>query len=373
MILSSQMRLKPIMLSIKIDLTSYLPADVSEEIKNDPKKAEYPYYIPKFQVENNNSFRELVEEVKSSNTVLREIIASNPVLYVYNTNLNFIEVIEDLDDRLINHYLLGKLNKDYTIKISKEECVPKKAEEVDDDTREKMRPKLPLLDEQLMNDTNFDAKPINIVGMKNNNNASLENSYDEQESKKNKIATIVTIIMCILVLLVIGVGIYFLYRILKPKIKYKDEKLIFQPNYAPNLVYRINGVNMRNITFNSNGSEINGTQTFKEYYDVVMGIFDQKEEIKNNTRYEYYNAYISVLNITFENETGKILAEYDKNISEILNQKNLRRLANLEDTSNILDNNTKPFMKLGFFKNGKIKQMYLSLNLSDITKLICKN
>ena len=123
--LSSKRQLPPLKLPINIDLTSYLPEPISQKIKNNPRNAKSPFFIPNYDFETYNTFRNLVEKIKSHIPKFKKEVGNNPVLYIYNHNLKLVEKVGNIDDMLSKYYISGKLKKNYTIKISKEIQEPK--------------------------------------------------------------------------------------------------------------------------------------------------------------------------------------------------------------------------------------------------------
>ena len=120
-ILSSNRILNADKIRINIDLTSFLPGRISEEILNNPRRARPRYFIEDYELRTNCNFKDVVKRVKLYIPELREIIKDNPVIYIYNEYMHLTEKVRDNNDKLITHYHLGKLKPKYTIKISTEE------------------------------------------------------------------------------------------------------------------------------------------------------------------------------------------------------------------------------------------------------------
>ena len=105
-------------------------------------------------------------------------------------------------------------------------------------------------------------------------------------------------------------------------------------------------------------------------------IRNKETEIENNIiQKNWYSGYIGILDITINNGTNNITILHDNNLNQYLKEKN-NNLRNLESDNNIhesdyLDenkNDTSCFIKIDFYQNGKIKNIYLpnDFNVSNI-------
>ena len=135
--------------------------------------------------------------------------------------------------------------------------------------------------------------------------------------------------------------------------------------------------------------EENGTQSVEQYIDFIFLIRNQFFEIENNTtKKNWFSGYIGILNITINNGTDDINIFYDKNLTNYLNEidgiKNNKNNDNLNlrliDEKNTVndslinneekENSSSCFVKIEFYENGEIKQIYLPEIFSSISNMV---
>ena len=135
--------------------------------------------------------------------------------------------------------------------------------------------------------------------------------------------------------------------------------------------------------------EENGTQSVEQYIDFIFMIRNQFFEIENNTtKKNWFSGYIGILNITINNGTDDINIFYDKNLTNYLNEidgiKNNKNNDNINlrliDEKNTVndslinneekENSTSCFVKIEFYENGEIKQIYLPEIFSSISNMV---
>ena len=239
---------------------------------------------------------------------------------------------------------------------------------------------------------------ISKIGLKNGDEIIL--SYEKIPTKinilpdnlpKRKIINrnnkkIKKILLLLLLFLSIVMTIILLYIFLRGNGNYGDnylsEKnlLIIDKKYPPNKFIRFSG--KRKVEINANGdniSEKNSSYIMTQKSDFFLIVREGNIEIdeKKNLKREWYTGYIGFLNVTFNNNTHDMMSIYDKTINNILYKYNISRLDE-PDLKNIGNKGNICFIKLDFYQNGDLKNIYLpngfqidNLNLiEDIIKLI---
>ena len=245
----------------------------------------------------------------------------------------------------------------------------------------KTESKLPLLDE---NPTTINSSETTLI--KNKKSLPLKKEIKEEKEKKsfcliakiffckNKKWLIPLIIFCFICL---GGGIYLSLKLDEKKEKYLDEKLISKLDYKINQVYNL--LNIKDIRTFVEPKKMkdlpykNKTFNISEYTHYTFCIENENIEFDKNHKIKrkYYNGFLSINNITFENETDimmnlylnnfnesyiSLLEEYNKNIN-----KEKQIIVNINNETNF----TQPIIKFDFYKNGKIKEIYIPNNLGD--------
>ena len=214
-------------------------------------------------------------------------------------------------------------------------------------------------------------------------------TFEEEKQNKKKIY-IAIIIIVIIVFAIVGIIIpfiihrFYLDNIIEPlKVEETDimgenyEKEILKANiiYRPGDIYLFKTVEKTILT--TEGEKVdprNSTNNISEYKYYLLMIEKEHKEISNNTILNYYSGVFSQINSTTQNKTHLMLGQSDDNVTNILNKKddyNLRRT----EMTDILDysskNGTQPFFKIEFYRNGKIKNIYIpqGYNISNMLKM----
>ena len=131
------------------------------------------------------------------------------------------------------------------------------------------------------------------------------------------------------------------------------------------MIYRYKSNKITNMNVEStNISESDSSQNIKQYTDFILIIKDKNEEIINNLYKKYwFNAYISILNITLNNGTDDMTIFYDFELNNLLKNlnNNKRSLSQSEDIDlkYIDETDTSCFVKIQFYENGEIKNIFL--------------
>ena len=196
-----------------------------------------------------------------------------------------------------------------------------------------------------------------------------------------------------LALILIGLLLYFFVFKKKKKTNeeaelYLDEPLVTKMSYSPDLLYRYQSnkrINM--IVEGMDITEENGTKSAVQYIDFRFMIRNKFFEIENKTiKKNWYNGYISILNITINNGTDDINIFYDKNLTIFLNEidgiknkdnLNLRILdENHKITDSIINNEEQDdetsscFIKMEFYENGEIKNIYIPEIFTSLSNMV---
>ena len=121
----------------------------------------------------------------------------------------------------------------------------------------------------------------------------------------------------------------------------------------------------------------NKKETFNmtQYIHYTLGIEKEEFEIDKHSKIKkkYYNAFLSIDNITIENETDIITNLYFMNFNEskdlrILEKNKKKRNLNEKQIIIIINNETnitQPIIELDFYQNGEIKEFYIPNNLEN--------
>ena len=208
-------------------------------------------------------------------------------------------------------------------------------------------------------------------------------------SKRMKKILIFLIIFAIL-LVVTAVALllyYFVFRdkkeIIVKKEEYKREELVTKISYIPDVLYRYQSNKRTNlIVEGGNITDEDSLRGMEQYIDFIFILRNKYYEIENNeTQKFWYKGYIGILNITINNGTDDIEVFHDTNLSRYINQldkskiisKNNLRNLNInsdsikeenEEKNNDTDTETNTnaissFIKIEFYENGQIKNIYL--------------
>ena len=146
------------------------------------------------------------------------------------------------------------------------------------------------------------------------------------------------------------------------------EDLVIYLSYKPDIIYRyrINKRTNMKIEF-ENLSDEDSIYSMEQYIDFIFMTRNKEFEIENNIiQKNWYTGYICILDITINNWINKMNIFHDNNLNEYLKEmtnNNLRNLVsndNIPNTDYLEENqNISYFIKIEFYQNGKIKNIYL--------------
>jgi len=177
-------------------------------------------------------------------------------------------------------------------------------------------------------------------------------------SEKNRnIRNILLVLFSFLIIVLISIGIYLYYKV--KKFKFQDEELKVDINYTPNMVYRYNFSKKIKMRIEGESlTEENSTREFEqksEFFFIIKEHFTEYNQ-KNYIKKNWFRGYIAVLNISFNNETSTIPLHYDKNLENIINNKNLRKNSDRKELNYSMENIS--LIKIDFYEKGVIKDYY---------------
>ena len=151
---------------------------------------------------------------------------------------------------------------------------------------------------------------------------------------------------------------------LKIKTFLEDEELVIDTPYTPGIAFFYEGEKVVNVRYdfeeNDNGANDinNGIESRGDFLLYIEDINYEKNE--NNTKLEYYTAYLAIFQLTNRNtsEGERFLFISDKKLIDIYSQ--IRNKSYLIDYFYMKNNSTNytGFIKFEFYENGEIKQMY---------------
>ena len=107
---------------------------------------------------------------------------------------------------------------------------------------------------------------------------------------------------------------------------------------------------------------------YTDFFFLIRNKSDELE-IKDNYIKNIYIGYIGILNITINNGTNDMTIIYDDNLDKIIKENKNKNLRTLENNQN---NNKNCFIKIEFYENGNIKNIFLPDYL-DISNMIYIN
>jgi hypothetical protein len=171
---------------------------------------------------------------------------------------------------------------------------------------------------------------------------------------------------------------------------YQEEKLIVNLNYIPNNLLKFRSSKIINLEVNTDDSGDNGnnmnknnTMNMTQYTDFIFIIREKKDEKDENNLISknIYTGYIGILNITLNNGTNDMMVVYDEKLSNSIKndrQNNLRNIDEKPDLNYVDEKNKLCFIKIEFYENGEIKNIFLPENfevsnmvyINEIIKLI---
>ena len=209
----------------------------------------------------------------------------------------------------------------------------------------------------------------NIYNIKNNNIINIDNTIKENKRKKFKRIIIISSIAFVIIILGISLLIFFLLRKKKKQeekeIEYEEEKLVTKINYIENIIYRYKSNKNINVLIDAkNNSNNNSEQNIIQYIDFIFMLRKSHFEIENNkTKKNWFSGYISILNMTINNGTKDMMIFYDKNLNKYINEYYPSNSNNELDENIVLnytdENNTNCFVKIEFYENGNIKNIFI--------------
>ena len=241
-------------------------------------------------------------------------------------------------------------------------------------------------------DINFGDK-IEVISSKDILETNSDFVYSIRKSgKKDKNKLLLKKILIpsiiILFLIILGILLYFFVfkkeKIIIEEENYEQEKLVTKINYTPDVLYRYESNKKTNmIVAGINETNNESRQSFEQYIDFIFTIRNKHFEVENNvTKKNWYTGYIGILNITINNGTDDMVIFYDKNLNKYINKVNNIRNLN-SDNINLNqkytdENDTACFIKIEFYENGEIKNIFIPkiflmsnmLFIDNIIKLI---
>ena len=283
-----------------------------------------------------------------------------------------------------NFNLLKEREKINCHKFGKRRCIKNKTgiteiTEIDDDIKGK-----PEITNQNTENNNFNSpkenKTTNDVKKYKRKRRNISNFSCKREFKKK-------LPLILLILLFLGIISSMIYLIIKLFTKnnnkigenYPEEVLITNINYTENLIYKFHSKKIINLKGESRDKldDKNSTQSLVQYMDFFFLIRNKSNEleIKKNYIKNIYIGYIGILNITINNGTNDMMIIYDESLDKIIKEnknKNLRMLENNQDIDYAQYSNKSCFIKIEFYENGNIKNIFIPDYL-DISNMIYIN
>ena len=198
---------------------------------------------------------------------------------------------------------------------------------------------------------------------------------------KIKVKIIIIISSIVISALVIGLCLFFFVFKKEKKNKnedekknYQEEKLIVKLNYIPNNLLKFRSKKKINLEVNTNESDDNESNSnennkknMTQYTDFIFIIREKKDEKDENNLISknLYTGYIGILNVTLNNGTNDMMVVYDEQLSKSIKnekQNNLRNIDEKPDLSYVDEKNKLCFIKIEFYENGEIKNIFLPKN-----------
>ena len=194
--------------------------------------------------------------------------------------------------------------------------------------------------------------------------------------KKNKR----NLLLIIIILALVGVGVlggigailyFFVFKKKKEPIKekeeYQQEEFVTKISYNPDILYRYQSIKRTNMIVSGlNETSEDSNQSIDQYIDFVFILRNKHFELENNiTQKNWFSGYIGILNI-INNGTEDMMIFYDKNLSKYINKESYNKYKrNLKSDNTSLnndyteENDTSCFIKIEFYENGEIKNIYI--------------
>ena len=333
--------------------------------------------VYKLNISNQDPIQNSINKLIKSKKELKSSLKNNPQYFYVNER--------EIDKRL--NPKENKIENGDTIIVLKSKL------------KYKERPKkilLPILDENSEN--RKDIFNDNIKSERNKLNREVVISENEKENEiiiENSKCCLIKImchnnkinlfIFLIIIFAIIVTGVFITLVILlnkrlkedKNNIKYENEKLISKLEYRENQIYNLlykkeikNMYELNDMTDLSNKKE---TYNMTQYIHYTLGVEKEEFEIDEHTKIKkkYYNAFLSIDNITIENETDIITNLYFMNFNEskdlrILEKNKKKRNLHEKQIIIIINNETnitQPIIEFDFYQNGEIKEIYIPNNL----------
>ena len=189
--------------------------------------------------------------------------------------------------------------------------------------------------------------------------------YNMHSKKLKKILALIIPISSVILIAIIGLLLFFFYFRKKDKKNFEEENLVTKINYAPKTIYRYKSNKITNMKVDaSNISESDTSQNITQYTDFMLIVKDKYEEIINDTyKKNWFDGFIAISNITLNNGTDDMMIFYDSELDNLLkNSNNNKRSLNQNediDLKYIDENDTSCFVKIEFYENGEIKNIFL--------------
>ena len=213
------------------------------------------------------------------------------------------------------------------------------------------------------------------------NNTSNLNPYILNINKKQK--KYILIFSLLVMIFVIGclalIYYFFVYKKKKKKIpvkkNYNTEELITEkrPYYPKNMLFLYKSDKSMKIVVESDAikeNDENAITKIKEYMDFCLIIREEHQEIyeEQNFTKKWYSGYISLLNLTINNETQYITLNYNEELHKLITKnnkkrkkENLRIIEEISDSDSKIVNNIYElcFIKIEFYENGEPKNIFI--------------
>ena len=193
--------------------------------------------------------------------------------------------------------------------------------------------------------------------------------------KKKKITYILLGVFTFLVLGLIGLGVYlYLEKSKEREAELETEDLVINIKYIPNTVYKYNF--NKKILMKAEGASIKEEESTKEIlqgsdFFLLIKSENNEENKVNHTSKKWYSGYLAILNLSYINDTGTTEIIYDKYLNNIINQKNSSKENEKRELIDSVGNAT--FVKIEFYENGEIRNIYYPKDVFTLTNMMYMN
>jgi len=139
------------------------------------------------------------------------------------------------------------------------------------------------------------------------------------------------------IFIIIFIILYFLLNKSKKKENFIEEKLISNLDYKENQIYNLLNKKEYSLLYElKDMAHIpyeNRTYNFTNYIHYTLGIEKKKSEIDEKTKEKkyFYNAFLLINNVTFENDTDIVINLYFNHINKAKNLRYLKKLRYLNE------------------------------------------